>query len=167
MRNKKITQVLAVVLAVFCMGTVQAAQSTDALLDTLPESCVAVVRVNNLDDALGKLDMYMAGASPVPVSLAMLVNMQLTAITGDAMLTGIDKSGSFAMFAIQTGENEINAGLLVPVSSFDEFVKNNKFITKTEDGTSLLSSPQSPVGSVILKSALDGKYVLAVSEREK
>jgi thiol-disulfide isomerase/thioredoxin len=168
MKNKKMMCVFALISAVLSAGLpVHGAEGTaDALLNTLPENCVAVVRVNNLNDALTKLDTYLAGASPVPVSLAMLVNMQLTAITGDAMLTGIDKSGSFALFVMPAEEGQVKAGLLVPVTSFDEFVKNNQNITKSDDGTCLLSSPQSTMGAIALKPALGGKYALAVPEFE-
>jgi peroxiredoxin len=168
MKNKKMMCVFTLISAVLSAGLpVHGAEGTaDALLNTLPENCVAVVRVNNLNDALTKLDAYLAGASPVPVSLAMLVNMQLTAITGDAMLTGLDKSGSFTLFAIPAEEGQVKAGLLVPVTSFDEFVKNNKNVTKSDDGTSLLSSPQSTLGAVALKPALGGKFALAVPEFE-
>jgi len=153
-------------LCVFLAGPVSAAQTADSLLSGLPADSVAVVRINNLNDAVGKLDAYLAGASPIPVSLSMLLNMQLVAATGDPMLTGINRAGSFAFVAIATGEDEVAPGLLIPLTSFDEF-KANPNITKFDENTSLLSAPDSQVGAFVLTSAFGGKYALAVPESEK
>lgn len=166
MLNKGKFTVTAVLFAIWLAGTAfpAAAPTTDAVLDSLPENCVVVIRVNNLNDAMTKLDAYLAGASPMPLS--MMLNMQLVSITGDAMLNGIDKSGSFVLFAVPAGEEEVKAGLLVPVTSFADLAKNQN-ITKLDEKLSMLSAPDSNVGAVVLAPALGGKYALAVHESEK
>lgn len=167
MYTHRMIQLFAVVLAISFIGSaVQAAQPpADLILQTLPEDCIAVVRINNLNDALAKLDTYLAGAVPLPV--AMTVNMQLAGILGDPALTGIDKAGSFVLLAMQAGEDEVKAGMLIPLTGFDELTGSNQHITKSEDGTALLQSPQSPIGAIALSSVLNGKYALAVPESEK
>lgn len=167
MNKKAVVPIFSVVCVFLSAIPVCAAQtSADSLLSNLPADCVGVIRINNLNDAVGKLDAYLAGASPVPVSLSMLLNMQLVAATGDPMLTGIDRSGNFAFVAIPAGENEVAPGLLIPLTSFDE-LKTNPNITKFDENTSLLSAPDSTVGTFVLASALGGKYALAVPESEK
>lgn len=167
MYTQKMIRLFAVALTVLLVGSAaqSAQEASDPLLNTLPADCIGVLRVNNLNDALTKIDTYLAGASPVP--LTMMVNMQLAAITGDPALTGIDKAGSFVLIAMPAGEEEVAAGLLVPVTSFDEFIGANQFITKSEDGTALLKAPQSPVGGSVLSPVLGGKYALAMPEEEK
>ncbi|RKY06996.1 MAG: hypothetical protein DRP56_06495, partial [Planctomycetota bacterium] len=87
--------IFSLVVALCASPGVHAAND-DALLNTLPGDCMFCVRVNNFNESLGKLDSYLAGASPIPVSLAMMANMQLGAAIGDPMLTGIDQGGNFA-----------------------------------------------------------------------
>ncbi|MCE5184720.1 MAG: TlpA family protein disulfide reductase [Planctomycetaceae bacterium] len=165
-RLNRLVTVSLVLLA--SMLPLQAAQGpSDALLASLPENCIAILRVNNLNDALTKMDSYLMGASPVPVSLAMLVNMQLVSATGDATLTGIDKAGSFVVMVLPSEEEDVNVGILAPLTSFDEFTAANKSVSKLEDGTVLLNAPQSQIGSFVLASVLNGKYALAVPESEK
>ncbi|MHC5083133.1 MAG: hypothetical protein ACYTET_04255, partial [Planctomycetota bacterium] len=65
--------ILSTLIALCCVGNVQAAD--DDIMNMLPEDCLVCVKVNNFSGSLGKLDMYLAGVSPMP--LAMLVNMQL------------------------------------------------------------------------------------------
>ncbi|OQY05268.1 MAG: hypothetical protein B6I25_05830 [Planctomycetales bacterium 4572_13] len=145
-----------------CASPVVHGANDDALLNMLPGDCMFCVRVNNFNESLGKLDSYLAGASPIPVSLAMMANMQLGAAIGDPMLTGIDQGGDFAIFALfpETEKKGPARGILVPVNDYSEFVKTNPNCTVKEDGTTLLSSPNSPLGGLLL-SPVGNKYALA------
>ncbi|MHC4291648.1 MAG: hypothetical protein ACYSTR_05480, partial [Planctomycetota bacterium] len=157
------TTLVIVILAMFYISIpVQAADSDDALLNMLPEDCMFCLRINNFNESLGKMDQYLAGASPIPMSLAMMTNMQLGAIIGDPMLTGIDQGGDFAAFVLfpETEKAEPVRGILVPVNDYSEFVKTNPNCTVKEDGTTLLSSPNSPLGGLLLSPA-GNKYALA------
>ena len=142
----------------------------DALLSMLPENCMFCVRINNFNGSLGKLDAYLAGASPIPMSLAMLANMQLGAIIGDPMLTGIDMGGDFAIFAIppQADQAEPVVGMLIPVTDYKTFVEINPNCKEGEGGIAILSAPNSPAGNFAMKEAgYQGKYALVVSEHAK
>ena len=141
----------------------------DALLNMLPGDCMFCVRVNNFNGSLGKLDAYLAGASPIPVSLAMLANFQLGAIVGDPMMTGIDLGWNFAIFAIppEADQSEPVVGILIPVTDYKAFVETNPNCKEGEGGMAALLAPNSPVGGFALTETGNGKYAIAVPESEK
>ncbi|MHC5160720.1 MAG: hypothetical protein ACYSOC_03695, partial [Planctomycetota bacterium] len=163
--------IFSFVIALYAASNVGAADigNDDALLKMLPGDCMFCVRVNNFNGSLGKLDAYMAGASPIPVSLAMLANLQLGSMIGDPMLTGIDQGGDFALFAIppQANDAEPVVGLLVPVTDYKTFVETNSNCKEVEGGMAALLAPNSPVGGFALAEAGDGKYAIVVSESQK
>ena len=151
--------IISCLMAVLAAGVVQAAD--DALLEMLPEDALFCVRINDLNATLGKMDAYLTGASPVPVSLAMLVNMQMAGAVGDPMMTGINMNGTFAA----VGLGDMTVGFLVPVSDFAEFVKNNPNCNEGEDGIAILSAEGAMI-SFAMVSAGKG-YAIVVAEPEK
>ncbi|MCD6175973.1 MAG: TlpA family protein disulfide reductase [Planctomycetes bacterium] len=161
----------SLMIALFTATNVYAADAgnNDVLLNMLPADCMFCVRINNLNGSLGKLDQYLAGALPIPISLAMLVNMQLGAVIGDPMLTGIDRGGDFALFAIppQPDQKEPIVGILIPVTDYKAFVESNPNCKEGEGGVTILSDPNSPMGSFVLTETGNGKYALVVSELAK
>jgi cytochrome c biogenesis protein CcmG/thiol:disulfide interchange protein DsbE len=163
--------IFSVVIALCAAPDVSAADAgnDDALLKMLPGDCMFCLRINDFNGSLGKLDAYLAGASPIPMSLAVLVNLQLGSMVGDPMLTGIDQGGDFAIFAMmpQAEQTEPPVGILVPVNNYSEFVKTNPNCKQAENGTTILASPNSPAGNFMLSSAGNGKYALVVSEDGK
>lgn len=161
-QNRTIRKILIVscLLAVFAAGNVRAAD--DALLEMLPEDALFCVRINDFNASLGKLDAYLMGASPIPVSLAMLANMQLAGIVGDPMMTGIDMGGNFAA----VGLSDMTVGVLVPVTDYAEFVKNNPNCTEGEDGIAILATEGAPM-SLAMVAAGGGKYAVVVPEFQK
>jgi hypothetical protein len=130
--------ILSLVMIICTVGNTHAAD--DALMKMLPDDCSFCVRINDLSGSLTKMDQYLTGAAPI--GTAMLVNMQLAGIVGDPMLTGIEMSGTFSVI----GLSDMTVGLLVPVTNYAEFVKNNPNCTQTE-GIALLASPNSPMGA--------------------
>jgi thiol-disulfide isomerase/thioredoxin len=174
--NKRNLQPLKIIIFSFVIALYAASNAgaadignDDALLKMLPGDCMFCVRVNNFNGSLGKLDAYMAGASPIPVSLAMLANLQLGAMIGDPMLTGIDQGGDFALFAIAPQADDAGpvVGLLVPVTDYKTFVETNSNCKEGEGGMAALLAPNSPVGGFALAEAGNGKYAIVVSESEK
>ncbi|MHC5083944.1 MAG: TlpA family protein disulfide reductase, partial [Planctomycetota bacterium] len=130
--------------------------------------CLVCVKVNNFSGSLGKLDMYLAGVSPMP--LAMLVNMQLAGAVGDPMMTGLDMTGDVVFFALPSakGSTEPPAmGLMVPVTNYEEFIKNNPNCTKGADNVTTLAPPQSPMGSFVMMAAPGNKHALVLPENMK
>ena len=163
--------IFSLVVALCTVPNVSAADvgNDDALLSMLPEDSMFCVRINNFNGSLGILDQYLAGASPVPVSLAMLANLQLGAIIGDPMLTGIDQGGDFALFAIppQADGTEPIMGILIPVTDYKTFVETNPNCKEGESGIAALLAPNSPAGGFALAEVGNGKYAIVVSESEK
>jgi hypothetical protein len=152
------TTLLSLIMLVCGLGNAQAA---DPLLDMLPGDALFCVRINDLSGSLAKMDQYLVGVSPI--GMAMMANMQLAGITGDPMLTGIEMNGSFAVVGLPDFTN----GILVPVTDFDEFVKTNPNCTEGEDGVTILSAPNSPMGALAMTSVADGKYALVVWQGQK
>ena len=105
-----------------------AAVGADDVLSLLPADCLFCVRINKLDTSLGSADLYIAGVSPVPVSLAMLAKMQIGNLLSDPMLTGVNTQGDFAIFgtllpAEAGAMPQVAFGMLVPVSGEEFFQK--------------------------------------------
>ena len=149
---------IVVFMAILAIGNpLSAAAPTDALLDMIPSDALFCVRINQFNASLGKMDQYLAGASPLPVSLVMLANMQLAGILGDPMLTGIDKNGAFMAvgFAVDDG---VEMAVLAPVTNYDEFIKNNTACKPSDTPqVTLLSAPNSPVGAMVLDAGTGGQ----------
>jgi hypothetical protein len=95
----------------------------------------------------------------------MLAKGQLGQIVGDPMLTGIDTGGNvcFAMFSHPESGDPIG-GLLVPMTSFDDFVAKNPNCKKDETGAIVLESANSPMGNFELAELAGGKYALVLPQ---
>lgn len=159
-----ITLVLAIVLTAFT-APIHAAPVQDPLLEMLPADAVFCVRINQFNTSLGKMDQYLRGASPLPVSLAMLAGMQMGCIVGDPMLTGIDQEGTFAAVGIAMDDKSIDMSVIVPMIDYEEFIKTNPACKPSEQANvTLLSAPNSPVGVLLMMPLLGGKYALVNSE---
>ena len=137
---------LSLVIALCAAPNIHAADAgnDDALLNMLPEDCMFCLRINNFNTSLGKLDQYLAGASPIPVSLAMMINMQLGSVIGDPMLSGINQGGDFAIFAAppQPDQKEPIVGILIPVTDYKAFVETNPNCKEGEGSIAILAAPK-------------------------
>jgi len=107
--------------------------SSDELLRLVPAESLFCVRVNNFDYALGMMDQFLAGASPMPMGISMMARMQLAGALGEPALNNVNMSGNFAIFAVTLpGEstetnpiaNMFIAGL-IPITNFQKFVSDN------------------------------------------
>jgi len=142
-----------------------AAPIQDPMLEMLPADTVFCVRINQFNTSLGKMDQYLMGASPLPVSLAMLAGMQMAGIVGDPMLNGINREGTFAAVGIVMDDKTIDMSILVPMSDYDAFINNNPHCKPSEaDGVTMLAAPNSPVGALLMMPLAEGKYALVNSE---
>ena len=151
--------ILSILILVCIAGNVHAAD--DPLLKMLPGDCSFCVRINDLSGSLAKMDQYLTGVAPI--GTAMLVNMQLAGIVGDPMLTGIEMSGTFAI----VGLSDMTVGMLIPVTNYAEFVKNNPNCNETEGEIAVLASPGSSMGSFAMTEITGGKYALVVPQAEQ
>lgn len=154
-------RIKVLILFLIVLSAPGALRAADPLLDMLPSDSLFCVRINNLSGAMAKLDQYLIGVSPV--GTAMMVNMQLAGIVGDPMLTGIEMNGTFAV----VGLSDYTVGALIPLTNYAEFVKTNPNCTLADDGTALLSSPNSMMGGFAMTEAGGGKYAIVVPESEK
>lgn len=157
-------------IAGFAAENASTAPAKDPLLELLPSDCPICVRVNGFQTALGQLDQYLAGASPMPISLSILATGYVAGIFGDPMMAGLDMQGSIAMIAMQVNPSnkDLFISFLVPTTTTDEFLKANKNLsTPDAAGIYTLQVENSPVGNLILYPMADKKYLLVTREQNK
>ena len=128
-------------------------QAGDELLRIIPAGCLFCVRVNNLDYTAGQVDQFLAGVSPVPMGLSMLMRTHLAGLLGSPQLTGLNMAGSFAIFAIpkSTGAAppgpipELFIAALVPVTDYEQFIGGNPNVGEPDEkGISRITSEGMP-----------------------
>ena len=166
--RRKRTLMVSALLLVFCaagLGLVQPAHAADPA-DLVPKDCLFCVRINNLDNALGQVDMFLTGLFPMGIS--MMAKMQLGQVLNNGQPQGLDTSGGFAIFAPVPGASDPTAiGILAPVSSYEAFVSNANVSTADAQGISKIGPPGSPMlaarklGDYALLSPIDTAQDLA------
>jgi len=132
-RTRKLVVVCLSVL--FLIGLPVQAQPKAAqanVLDIVPAEALFCVRINNLDKALGLVDEYIAGLSPMPIPMSMMARMPLAQLLGDPTLKNVKTDGDFAIFGVlapsktsQEKPNEFFVAGLIPLTDFDKFVSDN------------------------------------------
>jgi len=135
------------------------------LLKMIPEKSLFCVRVNNFDYTLNQMDQFLAGVSPMPMGISMLVRMQLANLLGSPQLTGLNTNGSFAVFGVtMPGETaqadeipNVFVGILVPVTDYKQFIEGN---TNCSEGDEKGISKITMNGAPIALSVKSGNYAL-------
>ena len=119
--------VLFVLVGMVCIcGLAYATETSDELFGLIPAESMLAVRLNNFDLTLSQLDTYIAGLSPVPISLSTMARMQFAQILGNPELKGVNTGGNFGAYAVaKPGQMEPAIKVLVPVSNYAEFVSGN------------------------------------------
>ena len=124
------TIVMSTLLLALCAGGVGLAPSTTAAavdpMSMVPGNSLFCVRINNLDGALGQVDMFLTGISPMGVG--MLAKAQLGNMLGSPQPNGINMSGSFTVFGPLPGgdfPDPTRIGILVPISNYQQFTADN------------------------------------------
>ncbi|MHC4659369.1 MAG: hypothetical protein ACYS83_09390, partial [Planctomycetota bacterium] len=116
----------------------------DQLLQMIPAQSMFCVRVNNFDYTLSQIDQFLAGVSPMPMGISMLVRMQLANILGSPELNGVNMSGSFAIFGPILGTDMTdpdNIAILVPVTDYKQFISGNPNVSQPDEkGISKITS---------------------------
>jgi hypothetical protein len=147
-----IAAALLVALAVAPPQAKSAAPSSDELLKMLPADTLFCVRINNFDFTFSQIDQFMAGVSPVPMGVSMLVRMQLAQKLGSPQLTGLNTAGSFAILGVTVpGKSttpgptaNLFIGAFFPVTDYKQFLNGSPTIGKPDaKGISKISSPNS------------------------
>ncbi|HEW79030.1 MAG TPA: hypothetical protein ENH34_03550, partial [Phycisphaerales bacterium] len=129
------------------------ASTTDKLLQMVPAESLFVVRVNNLDYTLNTIDQFLAGLSPMPMGVSMLVRMQFANVLGSPELNGVNMEGSFAIFAVAVPDEstetdaipDVFIGGLVPVTDYKQFISGNPNLGQPDEkGVSKITSQTGP-----------------------
>jgi hypothetical protein len=126
-------------------------------LRIVPADALFCVQVRNLNDTLTQIDQFLTGVSPIGASMP--VRSQLGQLLGMPQPTGIDMSGSFAAFGFLPGgegPNPSRIGVLVPVTDYQQFLKNPNVAPPNAQGISLIG----PAGKQSLAAMQIGNYVL-------
>jgi len=168
LKSKRLRDIAATgLLVLFIFTAALSAQSpTDSeLLKMIPAKTLFCVRVNNFDYTLNQIDQFLAGVSPMPMGVSMLVRMQLANLLGSPQLTGLNTNGSFAVFGVtMPGETtqtdatpDIFVGVLAPVTDYKQFIEGNTNCTEgDEKGISKITMNGAPV----MLAAKAGNYSL-------
>ncbi len=131
----------------------------------IPANSLFCVRINNFDYTLNQIDQFLAGVSPMPMGVSMLVRMQLANLLGSPQLNGLNTNGSFAVFgAAMPGETtQANAtpnifiGVLAPVTNYIQLIDGNPNCAEPDEkGISKITMNGSPV----MLSAKAGNFAL-------
>jgi len=129
-KNVVVITVAALIISVFT----PLIQAGDEPLKSAPANALFFVQINNLDYTLSQTDQFLAGISPIPLGLQMMVRMQLAQMLGNPALTGLNTAGSFAVFAVVEGNelNENSITILAPVSDYSEFISSNTNLSEPD-----------------------------------
>jgi hypothetical protein len=127
----------------------------------VPGDCLFCVRINNLDAALGQVDLFLNGVFPIPGGVSMPVKAQLGQLLGSADAKGLNTAGSFTVFGPLPGGDDPDPsriGILIPVSDYKQFVSGNQNVGEPDaSGISKIS----PDGDDLLAMTQMGSYALA------
>ncbi|MHC4659688.1 MAG: C10 family peptidase [Planctomycetota bacterium] len=139
--------------------------ATDELLRAIPAESLFCIRINNFEYTLSQVDQFLAGVSPLPIGLSVLVRQELAGLLGSPQPSGIDMAGSFAFFATIIDGQYMQADpmqnaymvLLVPVGDYEQFVRDNPNVRPPdEQGISKITS--AAAGEVLVTGA--GSFAL-------
>jgi len=127
MFKSRILNTVLVISILFSTALTAETAPVDSLLKTIPADATFVVRLNNFDSALGQMDNFLAGVSPMP--MAMMARGYLAQMLGSPTMAGINMQGSFAIFGtIEPGKPFPNGDMikiLVPVTDYNQFVESS------------------------------------------
>ena len=142
------------VLFIFTAALCAQSPANNELLKMIPAKTLFCVRINNFDYTLNQIDQFLAGVSPMPMGVSMLVRMQLANLLGSPQLNGLNTNGSFAVFgATLPGETtqtdaipNIFVGVLAPVTNYIQFIDGNPNCTEPDEkGISKITSNGTPI----------------------
>ncbi|MHC4186323.1 MAG: hypothetical protein ACYSR4_10395, partial [Planctomycetota bacterium] len=108
----------------------------DQLLQMIPAESMFCVRVNNFDFTLSQIDQFLAGVSPMPMAVSILVRTQLAGMLGSPELNGVKMGGNFAIFGPLVNADLTdpgNIGILVPVTDYKQFVGGNPNVSEPDE----------------------------------
>ena len=164
-RLRDIAAVGLLILVIFAAALHAQSPANNELLKMIPAKSLFCVRINNFDYTLNQIDQFLAGASPMPLGVSMLVRMQLANLLGSPQLTGLNTNGSFAVFGVTmpgetTQTNTIPnmfIGVLAPVTDYKQFIDGNPNLSPP-DANGVSKNTSSEFGGMLIKQV--GNYAL-------
>ncbi len=157
-----VSSAMLLVVCALALGVAGPARAADDSMKMIPGDCLFCVRINNLNGALGQVDMFLAGLFPMGVSMP--VKAQMGQMLGSADPKGIDMAGSFAVFGPLPGgdaPDPSRIGVLIPVSDYQQFVGGGNLNVSEPDASGI--SKIGPAGGQILAVTQVGSYALATT----
>ncbi len=119
------------------------------LLGSIPAKSLFCVRINNLDGTLGAVNEYLKGVAPESFDAQAAFVSKFGKALGDEKLSGVNRSGNFAIFAVnvpspsaagvpgQPGAGgpmtNMFIGAMLPVSDYEKFISQNPNCGKPDD----------------------------------
>jgi hypothetical protein len=154
-RSTFVTGLLVMLIRTACLqGATIVNPADDPLLNKLPAESLFCIRINHFEHTANQIDQFLAGVSPVPLGLSMLMHMQLANVLGNPELSGLNMNGSLAIFGVilpgeQTSNNpasNIFIGGFVPVTDYRQFISSNPNCSRPDDnGISQITSNGTPI----------------------
>jgi hypothetical protein len=143
-------------------GTTGPAKPAEDPLKLVPADSVFCVRINNLNAALGQMDMFLVGLFPAGVSVP--VKTQLGQLLGSPEPVGVNMSGSFVLFGPLSDSNATGMigglAMLVPITDYSKFISGNPNIKPANvQGISSISAQQDGATASVIQL---GSYALAM-----
>lgn len=110
-------------------------QPRQDVLNLVPADSIFCIRINNFDKAMGLVDEYIAGLSPMPVGVSVMARMPLAQLLGDPALKNIRTKGNFVAFGIiiPNDPKEILVAGLIPVTNYKKFITDNANISEPDE----------------------------------
>ncbi len=153
-RSRDVAIAGLLVLFIFTAALCAQSPANNELLKMIPAKSLFCVRINNFDYTLNQIDQFLAGVSPMPMGISMLVRMQLANLLGSPQLNGLNTNSSFAVFGTtlpgettQTGAiPNMFFGVLAPVTDYNQFIDGNPNCTEPDEkGISKITSNGTPL----------------------
>jgi hypothetical protein len=135
---------LAGTVVLLAGGGVWAAQSAKPgaeLLGSIPAKSLFCVRINNLDGALRAVNEYLKGVAPESFDAQAAVISKLGKALGDEKLSGVNRGGNFAVFAVNVPSQSpggvagqpgaggpmanLFIGAMLLVTDYEQFISQN------------------------------------------
>jgi len=138
----------------------------DDLLEIIPSEVVFILKVNRFGTTLSRFDEFLTGISPL--SLSMMMRMQLQGLLNDPDLNNVNLNGSFAVFAIENPEwdpedsdsifSQFALIACIPITNFNEFVEQNPNCSEPDENdiASIVTKDMAGESFEILITHVDG-----------
>jgi len=127
-RNSIVAGLLVLFTVAALWAQSSARPANDELLRLVPAESLFCVRINNFDYTFSRIDQFLAGISPMPGGVSVVVRTTLAQLLGSPDLKGVNTAASFAVFGTLAPGESIGDHLisvLIPVTDYELFVSGN------------------------------------------